>query len=44
MQRAELNKQIDRLRGKLKLSATHDTNYIILQSTNFQLKHISQSF
>jgi len=39
----ELTKQIDRLRGKLKLSATNDTSYLILQSTNSQSKLIPQS-
>jgi hypothetical protein len=38
--RVELTKQIDRLRGKLKLSATNDTSYFIVQSTNFQPKLI----
>ena len=34
--RAELTKSIDRLKGKLKLSAANDTSYISPASINFQ--------
>jgi len=37
MNRAELIKSIDRLGGKLKSSATADTNYFVIGGTNFQL-------
>jgi hypothetical protein len=33
MGRVQLTKLIDRLRGKLKLSSTNDTNYFVITGT-----------